>query len=390
MTLEKKLVGNKMLNKERKVVSVVALIAMFRMFGLFALLPVLSLYASELMYATPFLIGMSVGAYGLTQAISQIPLGMLSDRIGRKSVICLGLSIFIIGSLVAAYSNTIYGVRAGRFLQGAGAISATLAALLADATRKEVRTKSMAFLGIGIGSSFLIALILGPIIAAIFGVRALFFIAAVVAAIAIFLLLLIPSDITKIDSRGQLKLKEVFKAKLLFMNMHIFLLHLILTMMFVVIPFLLLDQLQIPLIDHWKMYVFSLLFSLVVAIPMIMNDGRVGKRIYLFLSIGLLLISQLIMVFYSNSQLMVFVSLAIFFAGFNFMEASLPAKLSILANDELRGTSLGVFSSFQFLGAFSGGLLSGWLMILFGSQNIFIFTSILILFWLMSLIFIKE
>ena len=158
MTIEKKFVENKMLNEERKVVGVVALIAMFRMFGLFALLPVLSLYASELKHATPFLIGMSVGAYGLTQAIFQIPLGMLSDRIGRKSVICLGLSIFIIGSLVAAYSNTIYGVIAGRFLQGAGAISATLAALLADATRKEVRTKSMAFLGIGLGSSGIIGI----------------------------------------------------------------------------------------------------------------------------------------------------------------------------------------------------------------------------------------
>lgn len=390
MTIEKKFVENKMLNEERKVVSVVALIAMFRMFGLFALLPVLSLYVSELKHATPFLIGMSVGAYGLTQAIFQIPLGMLSDKIGRKSVICLGLFIFILGSLVAAYSNTIYGVIAGRFLQGAGAISATLAALLADATRKEVRTKSMAFLGIGIGSSFLIALIFGPIIAAIFGVRALFFMAAVVAVVAIFLLLLIPSNLTKTNTRVQLKIKEAFKTKLLIIDLHIFLLHLILTMMFVVIPFLLLDQLQIPLIDHWKMYVFSLLCSLAVTIPMIVNDGRVGKRIYLFLSISLLLFSQLIMVFYSNSQLMVFFSLAIFFAGFNFMEASLPARLSILANDELRGTSLGIFSSFQFLGAFSGGLLGGWLMALLGSQDIFIFTSILILFWLVSLMYAKD
>ncbi len=145
MPLEKKYIENKMLNEERKVVGVVALIAMFRMFGLFALLPVLSLYASELMYATPFLIGISVGAYGLTQAIFQIPLGMLSDKIGRKFVICLGLSIFILGSLTAAYSDSIYGVIAGRFLQGAGAISATLTALLADATRKEVRKNQWLF-----------------------------------------------------------------------------------------------------------------------------------------------------------------------------------------------------------------------------------------------------
>ena len=390
MTLEKKFVGNKMLNEERKVVGVVALIAMFRMFGLFALLPVLSLYASELMYSTPFLIGISVGAYGLTQAIFQIPLGMLSDKIGRKSVICIGLSIFILGSLTAAYSSSIYGVIAGRFLQGAGAISATLTALLADATRKEVRTKSMAFLGIGIGSSFLIALIFGPLIAAIFGVRSLFFMAAFVAVIAMCLLLLIPSSLTKKNTEIKLRIKDAFKAKLLIIDLHVYLLHLILTLMFVVTPLLLLKKLQIPLLDHWKMYVFSLLLSLIVTIPMIMNDGRTGKRVYISFSIILLFLSQLIMTFYNHSQVMVFASLTIFFAGFNFLEASLPARLSILANDELRGTSLGIFSSFQFLGAFSGGLLGGWLMVPLGTQNLFIFTSILIFCWLLSLFFFED
>jgi|TARA_B110000438_G_scaffold9829_1_gene9989 MFS family permease len=390
MTLEKKFVGNKMLNEERKVVGVVALIAMFRMFGLFALLPVLSLYASELMYSTPFLIGISVGAYGLTQAIFQIPLGMLSDKIGRKSVICIGLSIFILGSLTAAYSSSIYGVIAGRFLQGAGAISATLTALLADATRKEVRTKSMAFLGIGIGSSFLIALIFGPLIAAIFGVRSLFFMAAFVAVIAMCLLLLVPSSLTKKNTEIKLRIKDAFKAKLLIIDLHVYLLHLILTLMFVVTPLLLLKKLQIPLLDHWKMYVFSLLLSLIVTIPMIMNDGRTGKRVYISFSIILLFLSQLIMTFYNHSQVMVFASLTIFFAGFNFLEASLPARLSILANDELRGTSLGIFSSFQFLGAFSGGLLGGWLMVPLGTQNLFIFTSILIFCWLLSLFFFED
>ena len=390
MTLEKKFVGNKMLNEERKVVGVVALIAMFRMFGLFALLPVLSLYASELMYSTPFLIGISVGAYGLTQAIFQIPLGMLSDKIGRKSVICIGLSIFILGSLTAAYSSSIYGVIAGRFLQGAGAISATLTALLADATRKEVRTKSMAFLGIGIGSSFLIALIFGPLIAAIFGVRSLFFMAAFVAVIAMFLLLFIPSSLTKKNTEIKLRIKDALKAKLLIIDLHVYLLHLILTLMFVVTPLLLLKKLQIPLLDHWKMYVFSLLLSLIVTIPMIMNDGRTGKRVYISFSIILLFLSQLIMTFYNHSQVMVFASLTIFFAGFNFLEASLPARLSILANDELRGTSLGIFSSFQFLGAFSGGLLGGWLMVPLGTQNLFIFTSILIFCWLLSLFFFED
>jgi predicted MFS family arabinose efflux permease len=138
------------------------------------------------------------------------------------------------------------------------------------------------------------------------------------------------------------------------------------------------------------MYVFSLLLSLIVTIPMIMNDGRMGKRIYISFSIILLFLSQLIMTFYNHSQIMVFSSLTIFFAGFNFLEASLPARLSILANDELRGTSLGIFSSFQFLGAFSGGLLGGWLMIALGTQNVFIFTSILVFCWLVSLFFFED
>jgi predicted MFS family arabinose efflux permease len=138
------------------------------------------------------------------------------------------------------------------------------------------------------------------------------------------------------------------------------------------------------------MYVFSLLLSLIITIPMIMSDGRMGKRIYISFSIILLFLSQLIMTFYNHSQIMVFSSLTIFFAGFNFLEASLPARLSILANDELRGTSLGIFSSFQFLGAFSGGLLGGWLMIVLGTQNVFIFTSILVFCWLLSLFFFED
>jgi MFS family permease len=167
-----------MLPRERRAVGVVALIAIFRMFGLFALLPVLAIYAADLEGATPTLIGVAVGGYGLTQAMLQIPFGAMSDRIGRVPVILFGLLLFAAGSLIAGQSDTIFGVIAGRMLQGAGAISATLTALLADATREEMRTRSMAMLGIGIGSSFLLALIIGPIIAAATGVRSLFWVAA--------------------------------------------------------------------------------------------------------------------------------------------------------------------------------------------------------------------
>ncbi|MEQ8207223.1 MAG: MFS transporter, partial [Woeseia sp.] len=172
-----------MLPTERRAIGVIAAIAMFRMFGLFALLPVLAVYASQLEGATPLLIGLAVGGYGLTQALLQVPFGAVSDRVGRIPVIVFGLLLFAAGSLLAAESTTIWGVIAGRLLQGAGAISATLTALLADASREQVRTRTMAVFGISIGSSFLLALIIGPVIAAAGGVRSLFWMAAGLAVL---------------------------------------------------------------------------------------------------------------------------------------------------------------------------------------------------------------
>ena len=203
-----------MLPNERRAVGVIALIAMCRMFGLFALLPVLSIFAANLDGATPLLIGLAVGAYGLTQASLQIPFGLLSDRIGRLPVILLGLALFAAGSVLAALSDTISGVIAGRLLQGAGAISATLTALMADATREEIRTRTMAVFGIGIGTSFLLALIVGPIIAGQSGVRSLFWIAAMLAGVAAALLLLLPRHIERPKARPGLRHRNGSATKL--------------------------------------------------------------------------------------------------------------------------------------------------------------------------------
>jgi MFS family permease len=343
---------------ERRSVAVIALISMIRMFGLFALLPVLSLYAYDLENATPLLVGLAVGAYGLTQAGFQIPLGALSDRIGRIPVILLGLAVFAAGSILAATSDSIYGIIAGRLLQGAGAISATLTALISDATREQVRTKSMAIFGIGIGLSFMLAMVAGPLIAAKFGVQSLFWSAALLAVVAGLLLLLLP-EIPRVKKRTSWNLRPALRPDLLRVDSYVFLLHTIMTATFVALPFLLTGRLGMALTDHWKIYVGALLLSLIITIPLIMKDHRQGQGRLIGIAVSMILIAQLSLTFFSFSVIPVFLSLVVYFGGFNFLEAGLPARLSMLADDDVRGASLGVFSSAQFMGAFIGGLIGG-------------------------------
>jgi MFS family permease len=371
-----------MLPVERRAVSVVALIATCRMFGLFALLPVLAIFAADLQGATPTLIGIAVGAYGLTQAALQIPFGAISDRIGRVPVILFGLALFAAGSILAAQSDSIYGVIAGRLLQGAGAISATFTALLADATREEVRTRTMAVLGIAIGSSFLLALIVGPVIAAAAGVRMLFWLAAALAVVAALLLLLLPRGIQRPAQRPDRRITAAFRPDLLRLDLYIFILHAILTASFVALPFLLRNELLLVLSDHWQIYIGALLASLLGTVPLILADEHKGKSSTIATAILLLLTGQFTLAFAGFNLTMVFLALAIFFAGFNFLEAGLPARLSIRAAGDLRGASLGVFSSSQFLGAFAGGLLGGRFLAGGDPSAVFLVCGLLAAIWL--------
>ena len=373
--------GVTMIASERRAVGAIALISMIRMFGLFALLPVLSLYAAELRGATPLLIGLAVGAYGLTQAGFQIPLGALSDRVGRVPVILLGLAIFAMGSVLAALSDSIHGVIAGRLLQGAGAISATLTALITDVTREEGRTRSMAIFGIGIGVSFMLAMIAGPLIAAKFGVRSLFWVAAVLAIVAGLLLKLIP-DVPRTSKSSGWNLLPAFRADLLRLDFYVFLLHTIMTATFVALPFLLSRRLDMALIDHWKIYVGALLLSLIITVPLIIKDDHRGSGRLIGIAVSLILMAQLLLTFFGFSVMMVFFALALYFGGFNFLEAGLPARLSVLADGELRGASLGVFSSAQFFGVFAGGLLGGRFLGQGQSGDVFFVCALLAGIWL--------
>lgn len=372
-----------MLPSEKRAVSLIAFIAMLRMFGLFSLLPVLSHYAGTLEGQTPLLIGLAVGAYGLTQAGLQIPLGALSDRVGRVPIIICGLVVFAAGSIVAALGDTIWDVIVGRLLQGAGAISATLTALTADATREEVRTRSMAVVGVGIGLSFIIALAAGSALAAQIGVPGLFWVAAALALVAGLLLRGLPEGI-KPPKAQNWNILPAFRADLLRLDFYVFLLHAILTAMFVALPFLLIDRLEMPVTSHWQMYVGALIVSLAGAIPLIISDERQGKARTVGIAVTLILVGQLALAFGSVGAVAVFMALVVFFAGFTFLEAALPARLSLLADKELRGASLGVFSSSQFLGAFVGGLIGGRFLAGGRPTDVFFVCALLAAIWLAS------
>ena len=373
---------NTWLPAERRAVGVIALIGVLRMFGLFALLPVLALHAATLEGATPLLIGMAVGAYGLTQASLQIPLGALSDRIGRLPVIIVGLAVFAAGSVLAAYSDTVWGVIAGRLLQGAGAISATLTALIADATREGVRTRSMAVFGVGVGGAFMLAMIVGPKFSGHFGVPALFLFAAFLALVAALLLIALPGDIQRPEAPRRWNFQPAFRAQLLRLDFYVFLLHAILTASFVALPFLFVDRLELPVTEHWKMYVGALLLSLGGTVPLIMRDERQGKRSTVGLAVTLMLLGLLVLTFAGFGIATVFGGLVLFFAGFNFLEAGLPARLSLVADDESRGASLGLFASSQFLGAFVGGLIGGRFMATGRPADVFFVCVLLAAIWL--------
>jgi MFS family permease len=368
--------------RERRATAIVTTIAMMRLFALFALLPVMSIFAGSLPGATPTLIGIAVGGYGLTQALLQIPLGALSDRFGRVRVILLGLGVFAAGSVLAASSETIHGVIAGRLLQGAGAVSATLTALLADATRAEIRTRTMALFGIGIGSTFLLAIITGPVIAAFSGVRSLFWLGAGLAGIAALMLRLLPDGIGPQTHTPAAPLRAALKAPLLRLDASIFVLHALLSASFVALPFLLRSDAGVPIGDQWKVYASALVVSLLGTVPLILADERRGKAHTVSFAVLLLLLGQLVLSFWGFAALPIVGGLALFFAGFNFLEAGLPARLSILADDRLRGASLGLFSSAQFLGIFAGGLIGGRLLEGRPPAHVFLFCAVTAAVWL--------
>ncbi len=367
-----------------------------RMLGLFMILPVFSAFAQHLQSATPALIGLAIGAYGLTQAIFQIPFGMASDRLGRKKVIAMGLCLFAAGSIVAAMADSIYMIIAGRALQGSGAIAAATMALLADLTREDQRTKAMASIGMSIGLAFAVSLIAGPIIASQVGLSGIFWLTAAFAISAfVILFTFIPNPVRQrfhrdAETLPALMRQVVSNPELLRLDFGIFALHLVMTAGFVVLPILIIKA-GLPVIEHWKIYLPTLLLSVAVMIPLVILAESKQKMKTVFLSaIMLVSFAEIGFALFHDSVLAISLSMFIFFSGFNVLEATLPSLVSKLAPADSKGTAMGVYSTSQFLGAFCGGTLSGWISGHWGASTVFLVIAIIVLVWVMVASFMKP
>ncbi|MBK1719309.1 MFS transporter [Thiocystis violacea] len=373
---------------ERRAAAGLAAIFSTRMLGLFMVLPVLAIHAHDLPGATPILVGLAIGAYGLTQALFQIPLGLLSDRIGRKPVIYGGLALFLLGSLVAAMADSIQWIILGRVLQGSGAIAAAIIALTADLTRDEVRTKGMAAIGISVALSFAAALVAGPPLTAWIGISGIFWLTALLAIGGMLVLAFVVPDpehsTMHRDSQPVLEQLAgvVRNPTLVRLDLAIFMLHLTMVSLFVVLPLSLRDA-GLPLADHWIIYLPAVLLAILAMVPFIVLAEQRGQaRPVLLGSVSVLAFSMLGFFLFNQSLWVVGVLLVVVFTIFNLLEAVLPSLVSKAARAGAKGTAMGVFSSSQFVGAFLGGLLGGIAHETFGADAVYLVGALTSLIWI--------
>jgi MFS family permease len=360
-----------------------------RMLGLFLILPVFALYAEELPEVTPILVGVAIGIYGLSQALLQIPFGMLSDKIGRKPVIIGGLLIFALGSVVAAQADTIYGIIIGRALQGSGAIAAAIMALAADLSREQRRLRMMAIIGMSIGLAFALSLVLGPLLTSLIGVRGIFWLTALLALFAILIVIyVVPTPEKSVFHRdAEVEPAQFGKVlqqpELIRIDFGIFSLHMMLTSLFLAYPLSLRD-LGLASDHHWWVYLPIMLLAMAAMVPLvIMAEGkRHMKPVFLFGVFGLTL-SGLGFFLFHSSMIGLITMLFLFFTAFNLLEATLPSLVAKQSPGEYKGTAMGVYSSSQFFGAFMGGLVGGWIQTHYGAESVFLFCALSGLVWLM-------
>ncbi len=378
-----------MTSTERRAAISLAGIFGLRMLGMFLILPVFALYAQTLPGGEDHsLIGLALGMYGLTQALLMIPFGMASDRYGRKPVIIAGLVIFALGSFYAASADDLWGVLIGRALQGAGAISAAVTALLADLTREEKRTQAMAMIGSSIGLAFAFSLAAGPAFYHWIGVPGMFAMTGVLALLAILVVRFVTPNPgrTAFHSDAQAnpaRLKDVLRqGELLRLNWGIFALHAAQMAMFIIVPFALVEG-GLPAVQHWQVYLPVLLGSLVLLVPVIIYGEKRGELKKVFVAaIALMFFAQVGLALSMHLFWGIVAALFAYFVAFNILEASLPSLVSKIAPPESKGTAMGVYNTSQALGLFFGGAAGGWLAQHHGYGAVFTFCAGLMAIWL--------
>ena len=383
---------DKMSPVERKASISLASIYGLRMLGMFLILPIFAIYATHYEGGNNIqLVGMALGAYPLAQALFQLPYGMASDKFGRKNMIYIGLLMLVIGSIVVALASNIYVVILGRAIQGAGAVSAAVTALLADLTREEHRTKAMAMIGSTIGVTFAISLVLGPAIAHWVGIAGIFWLTALLAALAILVIkFVVPNPLISSfhsdASAAPAKLKDVVKnGQLLRLNYGIFALHAAQMAMFIVVPFAILKTSNMDVNQHWKIYLPILVGSFILMIPAIIVGEKKNLLKQVFIgAVALMLVAQLCFAGLIGSFWGVVFSLFAYFVAFNTLEASLPSLISKLAPSAAKGTAMGVYNTSQSLGAAMGSLVGGYLSHHYGFSAVFMFCAALMGIWLLA------
>ncbi len=381
------------MNKQERTFALkISAIMATRMLGLFMIFPIFSVYADQYTNTTPYLIGVAIGIYGLTQALLQIPFGYLSDKYGRKPMLVVGLIIFFAGSVVAAQSSDIIGVVIGRALQGAGAISAVLMAFLADFVSPNQRSKANAFVGVQIGAAFMLSLIIGPLVSVNLGISGLFWVIASLSIVALIIVATLPHVTPKEQySLSVANIKQVLNADLLRLDFSVFSLHLILTCAFIAMPIFLVENNIVDIKDNWQMYLPVMFLSFVGMVPMIIISEKYNKtRLVFLVSITLLAFSQILFYKTELTYTTFFIILTIFFTAFNALEAILPSLIAKTANTEKRGLAMGLFSTSQFLGAFVGGIFGGWIYNTFDLNSVFLFTTFIAIIWWMSILKMQQ